>query len=680
MQAFIVRPFGTRKVLQKDKTGKQVPIDFDFERVQKELILPALDQAGLQGGTTGNIFEAGSIHEDMFSLLLVADLVVVDISIHNANVFYEMGIRHSLRDKRTVLIKCPGFDETPFDILGYRYIAYNKENPGDAIPDLLQALEETRQATRVDSPVFDKLPNLISQDPERFLVIPDDFEADLRVATVQKNASILAIMATEISGFQWYIPGLRQIGEALYALRCLQPARTVWEKIIEHNRNDLQANDRLATIYQRLAESEITANLPESEALFERSNIAIEKLLAHRHDLTPLKRAESFALKARNAKALWLEAWKNVPTPDHFSAAIGSTDLTIAFETYEHAFMECLNHFYSGINALGLLITTITLAERIPEVWELKFRTTSLAKQELEGLKEKLEAIKQSVYYSIEAGKQIIGENDDEYAWLKITEADFICLTETRPSRVKLSYQNALKGATNLNFDAIVRQLVIYQQLGVKEDNVKAALEALPAISLSSNKIKVHTILFTGHRIDQAGRPEPRFPPEKEMAVRKAIKQALQKEQETINGPLVGLAGGACGGDILFHEVCEELGIKTELYLALPRDLYIAESVAIAGPDWIDRFNKMYTKLPWKVLSQTKELPAWLGKNKSYSIWERNNLWLLNQALDNGGLHMSLIALWNGKGGDGPGGTEHMVKQAQTRGAKTIVIDINMLA
>jgi hypothetical protein len=33
----------------------------------------------------------------MFSLIIQADLVVCDITAHNANVFYELGIRHALR-------------------------------------------------------------------------------------------------------------------------------------------------------------------------------------------------------------------------------------------------------------------------------------------------------------------------------------------------------------------------------------------------------------------------------------------------------------------------------------------------------------------------------------------------------------------------------------------------------
>jgi hypothetical protein len=102
LQAFIVRPFGTKQGV-------------DFDKVERELIQPALKKAGIAGSTTAAIMEQGNIREDMFSLLLTADLVVADLSIHNANVFYELGIRHALRDKRTFLIRC-SMDEIPFDL------------------------------------------------------------------------------------------------------------------------------------------------------------------------------------------------------------------------------------------------------------------------------------------------------------------------------------------------------------------------------------------------------------------------------------------------------------------------------------------------------------------------------------------------------------------------------------
>ena len=100
MRAFIVRPFGTKDVVLG---GSDDSIDFDH--VEEVLILPALKGAGMEGGTTSEIVEQGNIREDMFRLLVTAEIVVADVSIHNANVFYELGIRHGLRENTTFLLR-----------------------------------------------------------------------------------------------------------------------------------------------------------------------------------------------------------------------------------------------------------------------------------------------------------------------------------------------------------------------------------------------------------------------------------------------------------------------------------------------------------------------------------------------------------------------------------------------
>src|SRR4030095_1432609 len=112
MRAFIVRPFNPRG-------------DIDFNRVQKVLIDPALSEARIAGDTTMQFVEAGNIRVDMFEQLLLADLVIADISVHNANVFYELGIRHALRARQTILIRAKVTkprpdrtveDDVPFDL------------------------------------------------------------------------------------------------------------------------------------------------------------------------------------------------------------------------------------------------------------------------------------------------------------------------------------------------------------------------------------------------------------------------------------------------------------------------------------------------------------------------------------------------------------------------------------
>ena len=161
LRAFIVRPFGVKGGI-------------DFDRVERELIGPALDKLEITGRTTAEIIAQGNIQTDMFQLLLTADLVVADVSIHNANVFYELGIRHALRDKRTFLIRSRA-DEVPFDLKTDRYFSYDTDDPTASVAALAEALRSTLDADGADSPVFQLLPGLPSQDPKAFLIVPPDF-------------------------------------------------------------------------------------------------------------------------------------------------------------------------------------------------------------------------------------------------------------------------------------------------------------------------------------------------------------------------------------------------------------------------------------------------------------------------------------------------------------------------
>jgi hypothetical protein len=184
--------------------------------------------------------------------------------------------------------------------------------------------------------------------------------------------------------------------------------------------------------------------------------------------------------------------------------------------------------------------------------------------------------------------------------------------------------------------------------------------------------LKKHTILFTGHMIDARDRKIPRFPADKEKAARVAIKRDLKKEKENHhNDRLIGIAGGASGGDILFHELCLELNIPSEIYLALPKEEYKEKSVSFAKQKWEERFEHLTTNLPVYIFP--------VGNGDNDSIWKQTNLWMLDEALKGGGVNMTLIALWDGKGGDGEGGTEHMVRAAKESGAKTLIIDIKNL-
>jgi hypothetical protein len=677
MEVFIVRPFGKKFIAKRDKNTQKIieEVEFDFDRVENELIAPALKNLNITGGTTGEIFEPGDIREEMFSLLLIADMVIADITTYNANVFYELGIRHALRDKKTILIKCPGFDETPFDIVGYRYVSYQKDDPSAAVPLLIKALEEARLSDRKDSPVFNLLPKLVPQDPEKLMAVPADFTEEAEIASRSKQTGILSLMADEAEDFQWKIPAIRLIGEKLFEMKAYENGRIIWEKIVKLYPDDVEANELLATIYQRLAEKEIASCPEEGEELLAQSELAIDKVLKNISLTNNDKRAEAFALKGRNEKMRWLQAWRKLPESEWSKNALESGFLFKAYESYRNAYNEDLNHFYSGINALGLLTVITELARDHPDIWEWLYDTEEQAAQKLMEFQEDIQNLSKTVKFSIEVKKSRLKETGKTDLWLNITEADYYCLTCKKPEKAALMYKKALSAVNPLYWEATIRQLKIYEQLNIVPENIKAVLAALPEIQPVEREKPMHYLLFTGHMIDKPDRKEPRFPPDKEKIVRQKMKEEIENIRLITNGKLLGIAGGACGGDILFHEICDESGIPSELYLALPRDQFLVESVEFAKEKWIDRFDKLYTEKPVHNLFLSKDLPDWLQKKKNYTIWERNNLWELHCALVEGGINMTLLALWDGKGGDGPGGTADMVKEAKTRGAKTIIIN-----
>ena len=160
-----------------------------------------------------------------------------------------------------------------------------------------------------------------------------------------------------------------------------------------------------------------------------------------------------------------------------------------------------------------------------------------------------------------------------------------------------------------------------------------------------------------------------------EVRVRSEIRRAVADELARGSGRLLGLAGGANGGDILFHEVCAEIGIATELFLAIPQEEYITHSVQAEDPSWVARFRRLTARVPTRVLAPSAALPPWLRDQPGASIWQRANLWLLFHALHCTDAPVTLLALWNGEQGNGAGGTSDFLGVAREMDVRTVVLD-----
>ena len=73
-------------------------------------------------------------------------------------------------------------------------------------------------------------------------------------------------------------------------------------------------------------------------------------------------------------------------------------------------------------------------------------------------------------------------------------------------------------------------------------------------------------------------------------------------------------------------------------------------------------------------------MPEELGPTPAnVNPYERNNLWMLYTALSMGPEKVRFICLWDGKGGDGPGGTKHMYEEVKNRSGQAYIIDTNNL-
>lgn len=681
MRAFIIRPFRTQK-------------EIDFDKVAEVLISPALGEIGAEGRETLDIVEAGNIRADMFRRLLTADIVVADLSIHNANVFYELGIRHALRNHGTVMLRCD-VDKFPFDLQTDRYFVYKKEDPAASLDALVETLRRTLAAVKKDpkakdSPVFSLLPALREQDSSIFNLVPRDFAEDVARAADARRAGDLALFSYEVRGMEWEIGGWRAVGKAQFKLKAWAGAKESWERVRAIEPDDPEANLLLGTIYERLGELKL-------------STIALERVRDN-PDTKPADRAEAFSLLARNEKTRWRSDWEGSPAEERAAAALRSPHLLESFEDYERGFYEDLNQFYPGLNALAMVKVMIGLAEALPEVWRGKFKKASHAADALEEYEEKAESLAGAVRLALEAEEEKLErEEKKQDVWAKISVADHCFLTTPEQSSfVASAYRDALADSDAFVAESAGKQLGIYRDLGVMGANLAEVFKVVveppplspPDAAPAAPAKRRRVLLFAGHMVDAPGREKPRFPPDKEGLAREKIRAAVVKEMETGAGVAFGYAGGANGGDILFQEVCKELGIETRLHLAVPPKDYVRKSVKKGGDNWVARFWEIYNehlaRKQVRLLSEAADvpddkdelhLPAWLREKKNYGIWQRNNLWMLFNALDeacdpkSADPNLTLIALWDGAGGDGPGGTADLVKKVDDLGARCVILN-----
>src|SRR5215813_3132356 len=163
---FVIMPFR----IKKDFARKD---EIDFDKVYKEIIKPSVEGLKDRGirincVRSDEIELAGLIHERMITQIAEADVTVVDITTDNPNVFYELGIRHALRDRVTVLMRRKG-KPNPFNVGGMTTIEYDldEQSAARARDVIANFVANGLLSGAKDSLVYTVLPRLkASPDPK----------------------------------------------------------------------------------------------------------------------------------------------------------------------------------------------------------------------------------------------------------------------------------------------------------------------------------------------------------------------------------------------------------------------------------------------------------------------------------------------------------------------------------
>jgi len=150
---FVLMPFGKKK----DEVGRLV----DFNHIYEGIIKPAIIDADLISIRADEEVVGGIIHKPMFERLMMCDYAIADLTTANANVFYELGVRHGVRPHSTIPIAGSG-TRLPFDVSPLRTILYDIDPLG--LPSnfkkvreiLTKRLKECRTPSD-DSPLYQLL-------------------------------------------------------------------------------------------------------------------------------------------------------------------------------------------------------------------------------------------------------------------------------------------------------------------------------------------------------------------------------------------------------------------------------------------------------------------------------------------------------------------------------------------
>jgi class 3 adenylate cyclase len=179
-------------------------------------------------------------------------------------------------------------------------------------------------------------------------------------------------------------------------------------------------------------------------------------------------------------------------------------------------------------------------------------------------------------------------------------------------------------------------------------------------------------VVFTGHLVDHPDRGVPRFPRHLERVVSEAIRDRLVRDD-----CLIGYASAGPGADILFLEALLDLGGEANVVLPYDRDEFLRNSAKFVGdPSWTERSERVLKRATRVIVASPQRTVS------GPTTFEFANL-MLHGLASNRAEHLETslvrLAVWDGKPGDGPGGTASAVQQWQQLGHPVQIVTLPTL-
>ncbi|MEN9564446.1 MAG: hypothetical protein RIR73_2690 [Chloroflexota bacterium] len=650
--AFVVMPFGKKKGINDQP--------FDFNAIYKQLIKPAIEAAGFEPFRADEETSSGDILTDMFQELLLADMVVCDLSIDNANAFYELGIRHALRKRGVVHIQA-GRAYMPFDIFNVRTLPYHITPEGLPDPEhirndikaIARLIKDTGASDRemVHSPIYNLLTGL--NEPNRkdlqthlatgFWREYEEWKDKVTVAQRDKHIGDILLLTEEIKNPLLREEAIANVGNALAKLGRNELALKQYREGIEVNPANVEFRREEAFHLNRVG----------------RVNEAIVKLEGILTDYP--NDTKSISYLGRIYKEMWTSSWDKIPEKNkRLKQAFNTYHWLIqSIDIYLKGFQVDLREYYPGINALTLSMLAVYLADR--------YDSKKTPDPDITRIRNLIPGLRDTLRFTLE-GRISLEQEKTDY-WTLASLAELRLLTSNDLAEVVRTYRKAVAALRRDVFSlrSSLQQLETIYSLGIRTEYVSACIElvkeeirhastgdaaAAEVTTTRNGRTKAsgaRGLIFTGYMVDFPGKDKKAFPPEREAEIRQEIRKRVEKFKPQAQDRAF-VAGLSAGSEIIFAEVCAEAGVKVKAFLPYTESTYIRRFVAPGGEAWVDRFYKLRNNSFIDEIYQSEHL----GQPKEGdNLFERNGRWAIYSALGRVGIENTrMIAMANEFVGD----------------------------